>query len=290
MDIRRSNMSVNHVAFSFILALAGNAPAADASAATWKAEKGGHYEIYLCAGQSNMDGRAPAKGLSGTLAHYAQPQQDVLILHSSNGLHRKLRESPGIITLRPGCSESPASFGPELSFGRALTDARKGKKLILVKVTEGGTNLYADWNPDALNQLYARLLLNVRKTQKILEGAGATSEIVGMIWMQGESDSDTQQWGKYQERLTAFIDRVRTDLKVENMPFVIGQICAANPAYQKIIAAQKAVAQNVPGTAIASSAGLKTSDKNVHFDAPSQIELGKRFATELLKLMKLHEG
>ena len=32
----------------------------------WKPEKGARYELYLCAGQSNMDGRAQAKALVKT--------------------------------------------------------------------------------------------------------------------------------------------------------------------------------------------------------------------------------
>ena len=156
----------------------------------------------------------------------------------------------------------------------------------MVKVAEGGTNLYADWNPDAPKKLYARLIQSTRETLQFLKEEGASGEITGMIWMQGESDSVKNQQGQYQERLSAFITRVRADLNEEKMPFVIGQICTTNPAYQKIIAAQKAVAESVPATAVASSEGLKTLDKHVHFDTASQIELGKRFAAELMKLAK----
>lgn len=251
-----------------------------------KPEKGARYEVYICGGQSNMDGRAPAKGLTGELAVYAQPRTDVLIRHSSNGLHRKLRASSGLIALRPGLSENPACFGPELAFGHTMAEARKGRKILLVKVAEGGTNLYADWNPAAPNKLYARLLDNVRKTLEELEKAGASGTITGAIWMQGESDSGKGHAEHYAKNLTAFIARLRSDLNAPKMPFVIGQICVANPSFQKVIGAQKAVAQSVSGVAIASAEGLKTTDRNVHFDAPSQIELGKRFAAGMLKLVK----
>lgn len=258
------------------------------SATIWKPEKGGHYKIYLCVGQSNMDGRAKAADLVGDLANYTQPRTDVLIRYSTGGLRRKLRTSDGFMPLRPGCSESPAWFGPELAFGHAIADSQPGKKILLIKVAEGGTNLYADWNPAAPKKLYALFLKAVRETQNLLKNEGATGEIAGMIWMQGESDSGKGHEEKYQEHLTAFIDKVREDLKAKKMPFVIGQICAANPAYQKVIAAQKAIAQTVPSTALASSVGLKTSDKATHFNAASQIELGKRFATELLTMNKAH--
>ena len=50
------------------LTLAWSANAADTHTAAWTPEKGARYEILLCAGQSNIDVRAPAKALTGELA------------------------------------------------------------------------------------------------------------------------------------------------------------------------------------------------------------------------------
>ncbi|MEN9359158.1 MAG: hypothetical protein RL095_693 [Verrucomicrobiota bacterium] len=239
--------------------------------------------VFICAGQSNMDGRAPAAALKGPLAAFAKPQADVLIRFSSGGLKRTLREDKELKPLAPGCSDNDKKFGPELGFGRRIAEKFKGRKIVLVKVAEGGTNLHTQWNSKTQNGLYSRLLTNVRDTEAQIAKSGAKSELAGMIWMQGESDSGKTE-GAYEKNLADFIASVRKDLKSEKLPFVIGEVCSANPEYSVIRAAQKAVAAKVPVCALASSEGLKTIDKHVHFDAAGQIELGKRFAEEISKL------
>jgi iduronate 2-sulfatase len=53
-----------------------------------------------------------------------------------------------------------------------------------------------------------------------------------------------------------------------------------------VIAGEKAVAKAVPHTGFASVDGLTTGDKGTHFDARSQIDLGKRFASEMARLLE----
>lgn len=252
------------------------------SRADVKVEAGKHYTIYLLAGQSNMDGRGKTADLKGRLARYAKPLDKVLIRYSSGGHKRKLRESDGLIPLQPGCNENPAQFGPELSFGHAIAAARPQQNILLIKVSEGGTSLRNDWNPTKEKSLYHRLIHLTGETRDHLAEQKATCEIAGMIWHQGESDASHAD--QYAERLTTFITHLRTDLEAPQLPFVIGEICLDNPAYQDLIAAQKKVAESVPAVGLASSKKLTTHDKNVHFDFSSIIELGQRFAKELLAM------
>ncbi len=247
-------------------------------------EAGQHYAIYLLAGQSNMDGRGKANDLTGDLAGYAAPHDQVLIRYSSGGHHRRLRESEGLIVLQPGCNEQPGQFGPELGFGHTMAAARPDQRLIFIKVSEGGTNLREDWNPDHANSLYQRLVGIVGETRDLLAEHDATFEIAGMIWHQGESDSADPHVAQYADRLTGFVGRIRADLELPDLPFVIGELCADNPRYETVIAAQKEVAASVPGVGFASSAGLTTHDEDVHFDFGSLIELGRRFAHAMLAL------
>jgi len=253
--------------------------------------KGVHYVVYLLAGQSNMDGRAAVADLKGPLAPYAKPRPEILIGYSAGGLHRPLRESSGFEPLHPGCSGTPAkaggppptnTFGPELSFGPAIAAALPGQKILLLKVSEGGTSLAVDWNPNDPQKLYARFIHFVEAAQAKLKSDGDEVEIRGLIWMQGESD-ETLPPGKYQALLTAFIAKVRTDLKMGALPFVIGQVYD-NGKRTAVIADQKAVATTVPATAFVDGTGLNTFDHGTHYDAASQIELGRRFAREVLKL------
>ena len=251
--------------------------------------KGVHYDVFLLAGQSNMDGRGKTAELTGELATYAAPLPRVVISLSTGGLNRPLVVSKGFEPLQPGFAgiigkaatlPSP-QFGPELGFGHTLAKAHPEKHLLLIKCTEGGTNLKNDWNPDQPKKLYERFIAFVRTNQKTMEANGDTYEIRGFLWHQGESDAG-QPAGVYQANLTALIQRVRTDLGLPQLPVLIGQVYN-NGKRDNIFADQKSVVSTVPETYLVESAGLETWDNGTHFDAKSQIELGARFARQMLK-------
>jgi iduronate 2-sulfatase len=252
-----------------------------------------HYEVFLVAGQSNCDGRGKASELTGPLAKWAKPQSDVLIAYSCSKLRGPALTSGGFKPLRPGWSVAPGkkrptklpsgTFGPEVSFGRATADRLTGKKVALVKFAEGGTSLARDWNPDVKGRLYPAFLAFVKKSLKQLTDAGHTYAIRGMIWHQGESDAKLTA-GEYQTRLTAFVARVRADLGAPGLPFGVGEVYD-NGKRDTVRAAQKAVAAKVPGVFFVPADGLTTFDGGTHFDAASQIELGRRFAAGMAKAL-----
>jgi len=248
------------------------------------------YEVFLLAGQSNMDGRARAADLTGDLDRYARPLPSVMINLSTGGLQRPLVLSKGFEILQPGFTgkvgKDPGAlpsgmFGPELGFGYAMAAALPKEHLLLVKCAEGGTNLKKDWNPKQKNMLYERFIEFVRTSQRTVETNGDTFEIRGLLWHQGESDAG-EPAGNYQTNLTEFIGRVRADLSLPQLPVLIGQVFDDGKR-DNVLADQKVVVNLIPNTWLVESAGLETSDKGTHFNAKSQIELGQRFAKEMLK-------
>jgi len=264
-----------------LLATCASGADAPADAPAPKA-KGPHYIVYLLAGQSNMDGRGKVKDLHGPLEPYAKPLPGVLIHFSAGGLRRPLLQNEGFDPLHPGCSESPKTFGPELGFGHAMLAAAPDEKILLVKFAEGGTSLVADWTLSDPKKLYAGFIHFVKATERKITDEGADYEIRGMLWMQGEGDAGPKDNG-YKKLLTELIAQTRADLNLPQLPFVIGQVYD-NGRRNFVIFDEKAVAKEVPFTAFVESDGLKTWDHGTHFDAASQIELGKRFAREMLKL------
>jgi iduronate 2-sulfatase len=204
-----------------------------------------------------------------------------------------LLASHGFEPLAPGFSVSPGkppvtalpshTFGPEVSFGRTLADKLPGHHVVLIKFCEGGTNLKAQWNPDRRGRLYDQFIEHVHKSLKLLDDRHDTYTLRGMAWHQGESDAGVSA-DEYQQLLTRLIERVRTDLNAKELPFVIGEVYD-NGKRDTIRAAQRATAEAVPHVAFAPCDGLKTFDGGTHFDAASQIELGRRMAEAMLELI-----
>ncbi|MBM3981299.1 MAG: sialate O-acetylesterase [Planctomycetes bacterium] len=255
------------------------------------AARADHFEVFVVAGQSNCDGRGKGSELTGPLAKWAKPQDDVLIAYSCSKLRGPVLTSDGFQPLRPGWSVAPGkgkptklpsgTFGPEVAFGRGMADHLKGKKVALIKFAEGGTSLAKDWNPDVKDRLYPAFLEFTRKSLKELKDKGHTYTIRGMIWHQGESDAGLTA-DEYQKQLTAFIGRVRADLEAPDLPFGVGEVFD-NGKRDTVRAAQKATAEKVKGVFFVPADKLKTFDGGTHFDAASQIELGERFAAGMAK-------
>ena len=246
---------------------------------------GEHYHVFILAGQSNMDGRGKVADLD---ADWKKPQDDVRFYYGSNA-----STSGGWIPLQPGYSVPPnykgelpsPTFGPELSFGRAMAAAMKGKKVALIKYAVGGTNLNKQWDPQAPGPQYANFLKTLKASLAALKKEGATYEVDGMVWHQGESDASLSA-EDYQKKLEAFIQAVRAELKAPELPFVIGELFNnGQEGITRIRTAQEAAAKATPHTAFVSSAHLTVLDKITHFDAASQLQFGQRYADAMKSLM-----
>jgi iduronate 2-sulfatase len=240
------------------------------------------YDVYILAGQSNMDGRGSVSSLSGTLA---TPQTGQLIYYANPGDGDATVKSNGWQTLAPGFSVSPGTsrssalpngtFGPEIGFVDTLTQANpSGNPVAIIKVARGGTNLNSDWSPTGF--MYQALLTEVDAAMQALGTGGDTGAIRGMLWHQGESDS--ADLDHYQDNLETLIGDVRTLVADPLLPFVIGEL--AQTKSQAFRTLQQTIADENLGVGFASSASLNTPD-GTHFDAAGQVVLGQRYAEQI---------
>lgn len=225
--------------------------------------------VYLLGGQSNMDGRATASGLPVALQ---SAQTDVLFYHDASGGGVA---SNTLTSLAPG---SGTDFGPEVTFGRTLADARPDLNIALIKYARGGTDLADDWDPDT-GANYAAFASTVAGGIAALEAAGHTPVISGMLWMQGEADSNSgANAAAYEANLTAFIAAVR-DAYGSDLPFVVGEIRRLNANDDTVADAQQAVADADALTVLIDTGDLTWKGAtDVHLDAGGQIALGERYA------------
>jgi lysophospholipase L1-like esterase len=260
--------------------------------------------VFLIGGQSNADGRATVSGLPSNLQ---TPQNDVPFYYGiSNSRATAIRKSE-FTTLRPGLSNT-SQFGPEVTFGRSMADyyAAKGGSIALIKYANGGTNLAVDWHAGGTatttgdGAIYQNFQSIVTSGLAALQAANpeATLQIAGMIWMQGESDSNVLS-AQYQTNLTAFINDIRLTYGAD-LPFVIGQLSTnqtgtnadAGGTTQNrntVRAAQAAVASTLPHAALVTSGTFGLNADNLHFSAAGQQALGNAFATQMQSLVAVPE-
>jgi hypothetical protein len=230
-------------------------------------------KLYILAGQSNALGMATIAGLPAELLAAVA---DVPIYQRGNWQAL----GPG-----SGYASDGTSFGPELSFGRSLARLHPNERIGLVKYAIGSTALWDDWNPANPGSHYAKLLEVVRNAIVDL-GPGPAPEIVGVAWMQGESDALEGRGGEYKSHLIRLIERLRADLKTPGLRFVIGRITNDWPNAALVIRAQDAVGKEVPNTAVVPTDDLSTYKTNArgeqsHYDVAGMVKLGERFAAAM---------
>ncbi|WP_366183391.1 sialate O-acetylesterase [Flavobacterium ovatum] len=200
-------------------------------------------------------------------------------------------------------------FGPELFIGLTLAEKNPYKQYLLIKEAVGGTTLYGAWNPDwtaekanaaeldekrKQMQLYKKHSTSIHKCLDALRSENKKYVIIGMAWMQGETDTRKDFTAvAYEANLKRLIESYRSEFKLPKMPFIIGQINCPPRQYiegvEIVRTAMVNVAKNVSDTEIILTSMNsdykdfpKRSDK-VHYDALGQKNLGTAFAQKLLK-------
>jgi len=229
-------------------------------------------EVYILAGQSNMDARAHRRDLPPDLQ---EPRADILFYYDVTWT-----------ALAPGSSSRPSppdGFGPEISFGRSMADRSVEKRRVgLIKHSKGGTSLAADWQPDTGAQ-YRLFVAKIKGALASLARDKRTFELRGLVWMQGERDATTAVDAvNYEKNLRSFLSHIRSTLSAPDLPIVIGRIYApSKPFRTEVRSAQERVSATTSNVVLVDTDDLGLLDV-IHFDAPAQIELGRRFAKALL--------
>ena len=256
-----------------------------------------HYQVYLLGGQSNGNGRADAAQLTPPLN---AAQSDVRFYwhrtQAADNVGHLVEDQ--WIDLAPGSGHGTGEpvyakeFGPEVSFGRGMADANPSANIAVIKYTHGGTTLANNWS--ASGSQYASFVSTVQAGLEALTSAGHTYELRGMLWAQGETDTNSgASADSYEANLTSFIARVRTDLFAGGaLPFVLStlsdnqytDITTPGSGAYKVRQAQEAVAAADPKTGIVNTDGYSVRSDIIHFDHTAMVSLGQAFAAEMRAL------
>jgi hypothetical protein len=250
--------------------------------------------VFIFAGQSNMVGthsRVADISRFPPFADLDKPQDDVLFSYKLG--REQMATSDGWIPMQP----TGDYFGPELSFGRRVSDSIDAP-VAIIKCASGGTSLGKDWNPDKPDgfKLYPLALAHVRASLAELDRKGVAYRIEGFMWHQGENDMfDREFKPAYAGNLQNFIARWRHDLKAPELRFYIGELCTktiwgmdnrdnmlAIRTAQKSVVAADPLAEYIPtshdAVEIGGDAGL-----HYHYGTLGQLQHGVNYADAYLR-------
>lgn len=220
-------------------------------------------EIYLVIGQSNMAGRAPIEAedeaeLERCFLFNTEGEWEL----ATNPLNRYSTVRKAIRMQR---------LGPAYTFGRSMAERDSEANVGLVVNARGGTSIMM-WERG--DELYNEALARFQEARK-------SGTLRGIIWHQGEGNSRDPE---YIEKLARLVAALRSDLDLPELPFIAGQVEGDREVNQLIAQTDRAIVH-----ASAVSSALLTTYDGTHFDAPSQRELGRRYAMEMIRLQERGE-
>jgi hypothetical protein len=238
----------------------------------------GRTQVFLLFGQSNMYGVPRPEQQDMEI----NPRVEVLTMTtcSKHGTNQWVPAQPPLhgCVGQPGTGGTGPGVGPGDYFAKTLANAFPQDTILLVPGAVPGVSINT-FQPGQAN--YNNLLARAKMAQQ-------RGEIRGMIFHQGESDSNQRDWPT---RVKTVVDRLRSDLAVPSAPFVAGELW-----YQGCCAAHNALVNQLPSVitnaAVAKADGLSGLPASYdmfgtyHFDLPSQRTLGQRYAQAMLPLLQ----
>jgi len=279
--------------------------------------------VLLFGGQSNALGWGYQQYLEDTGDPLRLPQADVEMFYEFPGEGylpedtllplQSGNSNPNVKPLPnhyPALTNAPISrFGPELSFARTVRDriTAPDTKVVVIKFAMGGSTLWKtnDWLPDGTTNSATDGHLYRIFQACAWRGIAAVKkkypeysvEVLGMGWVQGESDALDGKGAEYQKHLTDFIADVRATFGT-NLTFVLSKISPNQvegssdkkriQQWELVRTAQAAVAVAVPrvmatettGPAYAVSKGF--SEGQFHYTTPALLQIGRDLGNALV--------
>jgi len=251
-----------------------------------------NFHIYLCFGQSNMEGH----GKFEPQDTMAIERFKVLSAVDCPDLGRQYgRWSPARAPLtRCHTGLTPADY-----FGRTLVEnLPKNIEVGVINVSVGGCHIQLfdqdstasyvakspEWMKSMLaaydNNPYQRLVALARMAQQ-------KGVIKGILLHQGESNTGDRQWPNKVKKVYESLLR-DLHLSAQDVPLLAGELLSAEAGGK--CASMNAIIQTLPATIptahIISSKGCAGIGDGLHFSPAGYRQLGKNYAASMLKLLK----
>ncbi len=227
--------------------------------------------IFIMAGQSNMAGRGvvePPDTLSNSR---------ILTINRNNEI---------IIAKEPLHFYEPNLTGLDcgVSFARELIRQGNSITILLVPAAIGGSSA-TQWLGDSLHR-NVRLLSNFKTRVEAVKKYGT---IKGILWHQGEADTEAKLIPEYEGRLQKIFAQLRLYCDNATLPIVIGELGSfsenqanwdlINQSIHRYVSTDKQAA-------VVNTDDLKPKDDKIHFNSAGQRIMGERMAKTFLDMIK----
>lgn len=233
-------------------------------------------DLFLLLGQSNMKGRGfmpdePARDPRLVMLHLKDDRWYVA--------RHPLHLTGDAQTFK---GHDNAGVGPGLTFAQTVAARDPKVRIALIPCAVGGSSIDR-WAKGA--PLYDEAVRRARLALAAARPVGGT--LRGALWLQGEADATAERLPAYAAKLNQLVDNLRADLSAPELIFVastIGEMRAGGrqPDMNRLLLA---LPTQRPRTACVDARDLTTHIGDfVHFDTAAQEEIGRRFATEYLRI------
>lgn len=175
-----------------------------------------------------------------------------------------------------------AGIGLVGSFAAMWCMEHEGEQIGLIPCAEGGSSL-DDWAVDK----------NLFKNAVIQAGfAMQDSELIGILWHQGESDSYGGGYQTYYKKLQVIIESLRKELNAFEVPLIIGGLgdflgkngFGLNCTEYELVNEQLLkFAREQENSCFVTAEGLTSNPDGIHMDAVSQRRFGVRYYEAFVK-------
>jgi hypothetical protein len=250
-----------------------------------------NFHIYLCFGQSNMEGAGRVEDQDKTVDERFRVLQAVDAPNLKREKGKWYAAVPPLVRGHTGIS--PADY-----FGRTMVAGLpKEVRVGVVNVAVAGCKieLFDKENYKAYAATVPPWMANIIKEydgnpyQRLVDmGKLAKKDgvIKGILLHQGESNTNDRQWPAKVKRV---YDNLIKDLELDPaaVPLLAGELVNADQngacaSMNRIIAE---LPKTIPNAHVISSAGLPCRPDHLHFTTPGYREFGKRYAEEMLAIL-----
>ena len=259
-----------------------------ASVFEMKAEVDPKYQIYICFGQSNMEGGSPAEAVD---REYVDER---FITIAARDFESPVRFLGNQYTAYPPIASDKMVIGMADYFGRSMVAALPADYRVgVVDVAVGGARIqafiselakdYMEPGKAYIEKYGGNLYERIVYIAKIAQQYGV---IKGILLHQGEANCGEPQWLQYVQTI---YDRLMVDLGLNaaEVPLLAGEVVNVSEngqcaAHNDIIAQ---LPSRIPTAHVISSYKCPCDEVGLHFSPSGYRIMGKRYAIKMLELL-----